>query len=121
MAMPCDVPPSASLSPKANSAPSPSVWGRSGDVERTRAGTGTDKVMSGGGTVAEDGVGSGAWDGVRAAMWGGASSQRASIHCPKSCTLSAGGWTNNHTQTHTQTQFKDMHISSNFKQRKKKI
>lgn len=100
VAMPCDAPPSAPLSPKANNTPSPSVWGRSGDAERTRAGTGTDKVMSVGGTVAEDGVGSGAWDGVRAAMWGGASSQGASTHCPESCTLSAGGCTNSHTQTH---------------------
>ena len=101
MAMPCDAPPSAPLSPKANSAPSPSVWGRSGGAERARAGTGTDMVMFvGGGTVAGDGVGSGAWDGVGAARGGGASSQGASTHCPESCTLSAGGCTNSHTQTH---------------------
>lgn len=112
MAMPCDAPPSAPLSPKANSALSPSVWGRSGDAERTRAGTGTDKVMSvGGGTVAEDGVGSGAWEGLGAAMGGGASSQGASTHCPESCALSAGGCTDSHTQTHTNS-IKDMHISS---------
>lgn len=86
MAMPCDAPPSAPLSPKANSTPSPSIWGRSGDALRTRAGTGTDKVMSVDGTVGEDGGGSGGWSGVRAAMWGG-----VSTHCTESCTLSAGG------------------------------
>lgn len=115
MAMPCDAPPSAPLSPKANSAPSTSVWGRSGDAEGARAGTGTDKVMSVGGTVggtvAEDWVSSGAWDGVGAAMGGGASSQGASTHCPESCTLSAGGCTDSHTQTHANS-IKDMHISS---------
>lgn len=112
MAMPCDAPPSAPLSPKANSAPSPSVWGRSGDVERARAGTGTDKIMSVGGIVAGDGVGSRAGEGLIAAMGGGASSQGASTHCPESCTLSAGGYTDSHTQTHANA-IKDMHISSN--------
>lgn len=69
-------------------------------MESARAGTGTDRVMSVGGTVAEDGLGSGAWDGVRAAMGGGASSQGASRQCPESCVLSAGGCTDSHTQTH---------------------
>lgn len=69
-------------------------------MESARAGTGTDRVMSVGGTVAEDGLGSGAWDGVRAAMGGGASSQGASTQCPESCVLSAGGCTDSHTQTH---------------------
>lgn len=102
VAMPCDVPPSAPPSPKTNNTPSPSVWGRSGDAERTRAGTGTDKgVSAGGGSVAEGGVGSvAAWDGVRVAMWGGASSQGVSTRCPESCTLSAGGCTDSHTQKH---------------------
>lgn len=107
MAVPCDAPPSATLSPKADSAPSPSVWGRSEDVERAGAGTWTDKVMSADGTVAEDGGGSGAWDGVGARMGGG-----ASTHCPESCTLSAGGCTDSHTQTHANS-IKYMHISSN--------
>lgn len=97
MALPCDAPPSASLSPKA-SAPDPSVWERSGDVERTKAGT--DKIMSAGEAAAEDSVGSGAWEGVGAAMWGGASSQGASLCCPESGTLSAGGCADSHTQTH---------------------
>lgn len=100
VAIPCDAPPSAPLSPKANTTPSPSVWGRSEDAERTGTGTGTDKVMSVGGSVAEDGVCSGAWEAVRAATQGGASSQGASTHCPESCTLSAGGCTDRHTQTH---------------------
>lgn len=68
-------------------------------MERARAGTGTDKVMSVVGTVADDWGGSGAWEGVGAGMGGGASSQGASIHTPKSCTLSAGGCTDSHTNT----------------------
>ncbi|TNN57027.1 hypothetical protein EYF80_032748 [Liparis tanakae] len=75
VAVPCDAPPSATLSPKADSAPSPSVWGRSEDVERAGAGAWTDKVMSADGPVAEGGGGSGAWDGVGARMGGGASPQ----------------------------------------------
>lgn len=109
VAVPCDAPPSAPLSPVANSAPGPSVWGRSGDVEGAGAGTGTDRVMSVGGTVAEDGGGSGAWEGVGVGMGGGASSQGASTHCPESCTLSAGGCTDSHTQTHANS-IKVMHI-----------
>lgn len=113
MAMPCDAPPSAPLSPKANSALSPSVWGGSGDGERARVGTvGTDKVRSVGGSGAEDGVSSGAWEGVRAGIGGGASSQGASTHCPESCTLSVGGCTDSHTQTQARS-IKHMHISSN--------
>lgn len=68
------------------------------DVERTI--TGTEKIMSAGKSVAEDSVGSGAWDGIRAATWGGASSQGESTRCSESCTLSAGGCTDSHTQTH---------------------
>lgn len=114
MAVPCNAPPSAALSPKTNSAASTSVWGRPGDVEGTTAGTGTDKVMSVVGAVAEDGAGSGAGAGGGAGMGGGTSSQGGSTDCPESCTLSAGGCTDSHTHTQTHANsIKDMHVSSN--------
>lgn len=63
--------------------------------------------MSAGEPVAEDRLGSGAWDGVRAAMRGG-----ASMPCPESCTLSAGGCTDSHTNTRNLKLF--MHMTSKF-------
>lgn len=115
VAMPCDAPPSAPPSPNANSTHGPSVWGGSGAAERTRAGTGTVKGVSaaGGGSAAEGGPGSeAARGGVRAATGGGASSQGVSTRCPESCTLSAGGCTDSHTQKTRKPNFNNMHIAS---------
>lgn len=117
VAMPCDAPPSATLSPKANRAPSPSIWGGSGDGEQGRPGTGTDKVMSVGEVVAEVGMDSGTWQGLWAAMGGGASSQGASTHCTESCALSAGGCTDSHTQTQLKTCILQAILESNKKKK----
>lgn len=116
MAMPCDAPPSAPPSPNASSEPGLSAWGGSGDAGRTRAGTGTVKGVSaaggggsggGGSEAAEGGPGSeAARDGVRAATGGGASSQGVSTRCTESCTLSAGGCTDSHTQKTRKPRFK---------------
>lgn len=115
VAMPCDAPPSAPPSPNTNSTLGPSAWGGSGDAGRTRAGTGSVKGVSaaaaagGGSEVAGGGAGSEAARGVgRAAREGGASSRGVSTRCPESCTLSAGGCTNSHTQKTRKPRFNNM-------------
>lgn len=116
MAVPRDAPPSAPLSPKADSAPGPSVQGMSGDADRARVGIGTDKVTSVAGTEAEDGAGSE----LRAATRGGASSRGASTRCPESCALSAGGCTDSHTQTHANSNSKTCIVHTSHERNSKK-